>query len=195
MSLTSAKTSVRFWFVIFSKVSSRIRSLKGNRRPHISHFLCSSFIKFDMEHFLRIRGNLSAHKWLSTTVHQWHHCGLFHSLEAFPAGSSSSLPFTLLLLALSSGPTPLSRSLPPFFPPSPCNKSQSVYNPSGTVHNSSGSNCSSIYIRQCRELASLIWDTVVRRVYIPRSDCLSSTLVRLNRCHTEPSRAVESALD
>lgn len=38
-------------------------------------------------------------------------------------------------------------------------------------------------------LASLIWDSV-RRVYIPRSDCLSSTLVRLNSCHTEPSRAV-----
>lgn len=96
-------------------------------------------------------------------------------------------PSFFLFFALSSGPAPLSHSLPPFLRPSPCNKSQSVYKASGAVHNSSGSNCRSIYIRRRRGLASLIRDSVARRVYIPRSDCLSSTLVRLNRC-AEPLR-------
>lgn len=40
--------------------------------------------------------------------------------------------------------------------PSPCNKSQPFYNPLGAVHNYPGSNCRSIYIRQCRGLASLM---------------------------------------
>lgn len=46
--------------------------------------------------------------------------------------------------------------LPPLFLPSPCNKSQPVYNPLGPLHNYSGSDCRSIYITQCRELASLM---------------------------------------
>lgn len=46
--------------------------------------------------------------------------------------------------------------LPALFLPSPCNKSQPVYNPLGAVHNYSGSNCRSIYITQCRGLASLM---------------------------------------
>lgn len=46
--------------------------------------------------------------------------------------------------------------LPPLFLPSPCNKSQPVYNPLGAVDNYSGSNCRSIYITQCRGLASLM---------------------------------------
>lgn len=40
--------------------------------------------------------------------------------------------------------------------PSPCNNSQPFYNPLGAVHNYPGSNCRSIYIRQCRGLASLM---------------------------------------
>lgn len=40
--------------------------------------------------------------------------------------------------------------------PSPCNKSQPFYNPLGAVHNYPGSDCRSIYIRQCIGLASLM---------------------------------------
>lgn len=84
--------------------------------------------------------------------------------------------------------------LHPLLPSISPHKSQSVYNPSGTLYNSSGSNCGSIYTRQCRGLASLIWDSL-HWVYIPQSDCLSSSLVRPNRYHTElrwaePFRAV-----
>lgn len=148
-SLTSTKASVPLRFVFFSQVSCRTRSPKGSRRPHISNFLCSSFIKFDVEPFFL------THQRESLGADSPPRCVDDITLASFTrpsslgAGPSSSLSFNLL-------PPALLRSLPPLFPPSPCNKSQSVYNPSGAVHNSSGSNCSSIYIRQCRGLASLI---------------------------------------
>lgn len=84
---------------------------------------------------------------------------------SFPFGRFSFPSILPSYLSLSSDPSPLSSSLPSFFPPSRRNKSQSVYNPSGTLHNSSGSNCRSIYTRQCRGLASLIWDSVLPSVY------------------------------
>lgn len=66
--------------------------------------------------------------------------------------SISGLPSSFLCSDLSSAQYSSSHlSLP-----SPCNKSQPFYNPLGAVHNYPGSNCRSIYIRQCRGLASLM---------------------------------------
>lgn len=81
------------------------------------------------------------------------------SPPSISAGSSPHYAPSIFFLLYSPHPSTLSSTPPPpFFSPSPHNKSQSVYNPSGALQNSSGSNCRSIYTRQYRGLASLIWD-------------------------------------
>lgn len=65
--------------------------------------------------------------------------------------SISGLPSSFLCYLSSAQYSPSHLSLP-----SPCNKSQPFYNPLGAVHNYPASNCRSIYIRQCRGLASLM---------------------------------------
>lgn len=113
-SVTSAKTSVRFWFVIFSNVSSRIRSLKGNRRPHISHFLCSSFIKFDTEHFFtHQRESLSSQVALR-------HCASMTSLRLISLFRGFSSRFLILTTLHPPSSCPIlwpcsAQSIPPTF--------------------------------------------------------------------------------
>lgn len=129
--LTEAKTSAEVDAVISSEPSWRILGLLGDRRP--CAFFCSSLIKCNTGHFLSIRQHL-------------------HELLCICLCCPSLCPFILL-----SCPVLCSIFfLPPLFLPFLCNKSQPVYNPLGAVHNYSGSNCRSIYIRQCRGLASLM---------------------------------------
>lgn len=99
---------------------------------------------------------------------------LLFSLSVICAFFCASMGISVTWFQLAGGLPPLRH--PPFLPltllsilatsylslpPLPSNKSQSVYNPSGAVHNSSGTAHTSIYIRQCNGLASLIWDTAV----------------------------------